>query len=106
LDLNVVNMGYFGVFYKNRKINELIDMLLENTGEDLPVTIHLFTNNIEEVKTELKDLGVERYFKVNAYVGYFEFLNICKKMDVLIVNDSKVSDIFGFNPYLPSKISD
>lgn len=107
LDTGMINIGYFGVFYKNRKLHNLIDMLVQyDKNMNLPVRIHLFTSNVVDVIQELTELDVLEYFVINEYVGYFEFLNISKKMDVLIVNDAKVSDIFGFNPYLPSKMSD
>lgn len=106
LDNKFVNIGYFGVFYKNRKLDDLINMLQKNDVSHKDVKIHIFTNNVNDVVNELTELKVINYFKVNNYVGYFEFLNICKKMDLLIVNDAKVTDIFGLNPYLPSKMSD
>lgn len=106
LNPDIINFGYFGVFYKNRKINDLIEMLKDNKISKSSVRIHLFTSNVTEVTQELTDLNVIDFFIINEYVSYFEFLNISKKMDVLIVNDAKVSEIFGFNPYLPSKVSD
>lgn len=106
LDSSIINLGYFGVFYKNRKLTELIDAVRAIKNYNLKYKIHLFTNNIEDVKKELVELKVDDYFVINEYLNYFDFLKVCKMMDVLIVNDTNASNIFGFNPYLPSKISD
>ena len=35
-----------------------------------------------------------------------DFLSTCNNFDYLLVNDAQVSDVFGLNPYLPSKVSD
>lgn len=106
LDEKNVNFGYFGVFYKNRKLTALTDAVIALKKSTLNFKIHIFTNSVNEVKSELSELELDDYFIVNEYLNYFDFLKMCKLMDVLIVNDTKASETFGFNPYLPSKLSD
>ena len=35
-----------------------------------------------------------------------EFLNLCNKFDVLLVNDTITKEVYSINPFLPSKLSD
>ena len=112
LDLQKVNFAYFGAFYKTRRLDDLIESLyfyhsnihqFENMKEPL---VHIFTEQVEVAKDMVNEEGLSKYFVINEYVDYFDFLKISKSMDVLIVNDSKAKDIFGYNPYMPSKLSD
>ena len=68
--------------------------------------MHIFTEQTDSAQEMIQQEGLEDYFVINSYVNYFEFLTISKAMNILIVNDAKANDIFGYNPYLPSKLSD
>lgn len=112
LDESKVNFAYFGAFYKTRRLDDLIDALhsyKSNVGKYKKLKsplIHIFTEQVDAAKEMVEEEGLDKYFIINNYVNYFDFLNISKAMDVLIVNDAKAKDMFGFNPYLPSKLSD
>lgn len=107
LDHDRVNIGYFGSFYEKRGLDELIEALLRLDERDRSkILIHIFTQQSEEFQ-KLQNFGkIEGFIRLNPYVSYFDFLATATKFDVLFVNDSKVSDAKGINPYLPSKISD
>ncbi|OLF40168.1 glycosyltransferase, partial [Psychrobacter sp. Rd 27.2] len=112
LDSSKVNLAYFGAFYKTRRLDDLIEAIrfydknnLKSKNFKQPM-IHIFTEQTDSAYEMIEEEGLKDYFVINPYVNYFEFLSISKKMDVLIVNDAKARDVFGFNPYLPSKISD
>ena len=112
LDSDKVNFAYFGAFYKTRRLDDLIEALRSydiNRADykDLKKPlIHIFTEQTDSAHEMIQEEGLENYFIINPYVNYFDFLYISKEMDVLIANDAKAKDVFGFNPYLPSKLSD
>ncbi|MEY8715423.1 glycosyltransferase, partial [Francisella philomiragia] len=107
VDVSKVNLAYFGAFYGTRKLNEIIDavkiMGKESTDK---LRIYIFTNSTQELLDDLRKDGIEEVFILNDYVGYFEFLNISKKFDCLIVNDAKTKPEKKLNPYVPSKLAD
>ncbi len=102
-----VNLAYFGAFYQTRKLNELIDALkMLDQEEAEKIKIHVFTENADLFKNEMKGTQLESVFQIKPYADYFEFLNLTKKFDCLIVNDAATKGVKEFNPYLPSKMSD
>ena len=112
LDNSKINFAYFGAFYKTRRLDDLIEILKYYNVNKYKYDylkkplVHIFTEQIDSAYEMIKEEGLENYFIINSYVDYFEFLSISKKMDVLIVNDAKAEEVFGVNPYLPSKVSD
>lgn len=107
-----LNFAYFGAFYKTRRLDDLIVVLhfyknnkIKFKGCKDPL-VHIFTEQIDSAKSMIEKEGLESYFIINPYMDYFEFLNISRNMDVLIVNDAKANEVFNINPYLPSKLSD
>lgn len=112
LNIEKINFAYFGAFYKTRRLDGLLESLhyyhsnahkYEHIKEPL---IHIFTEQVDLATEMIGEEDLMKYFVINPYVGYFDFLKISKVMDILIVNDSKAKDIFGYNPYMPSKLSD
>ena len=107
LDPDRVNIGYFGVFYGSRDVNDLLDALahLAPTLRER-VLLHIFTNKPEESAGVVAGRGLERCVRVNRYRPFLEFLNLTTRLDWLVVADAKVSSSHGLNPYLPSKYAD
>ncbi|MCI7551507.1 MAG: glycosyltransferase [Actinomycetaceae bacterium] len=112
LDPEAVNIGYFGNFYGNRGMDELLPVMSE-VNHSMPsrdaskaVCLHIFTNNGSLVQAGAEALGIAEYVRVNPYVPYVEFLALCKTFDVLLVNDAVTRGRFSVNPFLPSKLSD
>lgn len=112
LDSDKVNFAYFGAFYKTRRLDDLIEALrsyhinrADYKKSKQPI-IHIFTEQTDSAYEMIQEEGLENYFIINPYFNYFEFLSISERMDVLIVNDANAREVFGINPYLPSKISD
>jgi len=106
LEDEFVNIAYFGNFYSRRDVNEIVILKKRLEKESsCYCKFHVFTNinNLTEIQKEiLDDNGVI----LNDMVPYFEFLNLTKKFDVLLVFDSITKNIKSMNPYLPSKVSD
>lgn len=99
-----INIGYFGVFYENRNLNDFIAAINDvNQLESVKrkIKLHIFTNTPQDFAGKYGE-----YIIFNAYLGYFDFLATSNNFDYLLVNDAVVSHIFGINPYLPSKVSD
>jgi hypothetical protein len=102
-----INFAYFGTFYSTRKLNDIVEsVLLLSEDERAKIVMHIFTNMQDDIRKSIKESGLEKNFIINDYVGYFEFLNISKKCDVLIINDAITKPQKSINPYLPSKLSD
>ena len=68
--------------------------------------IFVFTNDLNEINEYIREKKLEENVRINKYVDYFSFLNLCKDFDVLLVVDAITIDKMPINPYLPSKYSD
>ncbi|MHA7245757.1 glycosyltransferase family A protein [Arthrobacter tecti] len=101
------NIGYFGAFYNNRGLTDVLEGLV-----GLPVNLrksvrlHVFTNRPEEFRAEILETGLVGVVVANSYVPYLEFLNLTKRFNLLAVNDVMRSSRMATNPFLPSKYSD
>jgi glycosyltransferase involved in cell wall biosynthesis len=104
LDHDFIHIAYFGVFYANRNLNDFITAIAQVNQQRAgkrKIKLHIFTHTPEAFAAQY---GEDIIF--NAYLGYFDFLATSNHFDYLLVNDAVVSQIFGINPYLPSKVSD
>jgi glycosyltransferase involved in cell wall biosynthesis len=103
----MVNIGYFGAFYPNRGMGELLEALVALEPEDRRyLRIHIFCNKPTELQRTVQEFGVVSNVYVNPYLPYLEFLNTLKNFDVLVVNDANTLEDLPINPFLPSKLSD
>ena len=104
IDKNYLNFAYFGNIFSKRSFEDFISAFLNIKNKD-NLRIHIFTKSktlFEQVlPKEIYDISI-----LNNEVNYLEFLNLTKKFDVLLVEDSYTKDDEIINPYLPSKISD
>ncbi|MCB1756280.1 MAG: methyltransferase domain-containing protein [Gammaproteobacteria bacterium] len=103
-----VNLAYFGAFYETRKLNDIVLAVKElaaNDGADR-VCFHIFTNHKDELQKLVDEEKLSDNFRINAYVGFLEFLNLTTKFDCLVLNDAITKPHKPINPYLPSKLSD
>lgn len=102
-----INLAYFGSFYSNRGLNDVLVACMNLDVEAREkIRLNLFTNSKAAVEQEAASLGLDDIVRVSSYLPYLEFLNACTKVDVLIVNDVKRSSTQSINPFLPSKFSD
>lgn len=98
-DLNKINIGYFGTFYKNRGQTDLLKLLANDE-----VVLHVFTPGGQ---SDLSRDVAEKYkgkIYFNDVLNYFEFLSIASKFDYLYLSDIDFEG--AINPYLPSKYAD
>lgn len=101
-----VNIGYFGNFYANRGIGDVVSALDAHPSRD-QFLFHIFTSRPEELRRELWGHPAEECIRINGYLPYLEFLNVAQCFDVLVVNDTDISDSkLSVNPFLPSKYAD
>lgn len=102
LDSGVINIGYFGAFYPNRGIGNVLQALkILPTPDRERIRIHIFTNGPVDLDDELAE-----QVAVHGYRSYLEFLNLTQNMDVLLVTDTSTSGFYTRNPFLPSKYAD
>lgn len=106
LDQSEFNIGYFGNFYETRSANDILNIAKKIQALNLKAKLYIFTNNTSKVRSEVIKEGVSEIVNVNTYLKYFEFLNVTKDFDCLILSDANTKEYKDINPYLPSKYSD
>lgn len=107
LDADRVHIGFFGNFYPNRGLGEVLDALaLLDSDERARVELHVFTSKPEAVEVVVAERGLTDVIRVNPMLGYLEYLNLSTRFDVLLINDYATSPHFVPNPYLPAKLAD
>ncbi|MDV4152003.1 glycosyltransferase [Clostridium sp. AL.422] len=107
IDKNKVNFAYFGSFYETRNLDDIFDALeIIQEKYTNKFTLHIFTNEVDNLKNKIKERKINKDIVVNNYVNFIEFLNLTTKFDCLIVNDAITEGFKRINPYLPSKLSD
>lgn len=108
LDQTKVNIGYFGNFYGNRGLEDVLNALASSKSYlNGRVQLHIFTGSKDPLEATLWELGLTEVVRINSYVSYLEFLNLATKFDALVVNDTEITETaFDVNPFLPSKYSD
>lgn len=97
LEPDKINIGYFGTFYPNRNLEDMLQLLTNKK-----VVLHIFTPNSEKLKESYPEF--ENRIRFNDTISNFEFLNLASKMDYLFLNDTNFDG--EINPYLPSKYAD
>ena len=101
------HLGYFGNFYATRGMGTVLDAL-EVLPPDLRarICLHVFAGKPQELLAEVARRGLQDVVKAGPFVGFLDFLALCRRMDVLLVNDAETSADLPENPFLPSKWSD
>ncbi|MHA7303927.1 glycosyltransferase [Arthrobacter sp. TMN-49] len=107
LSESTINIGYFGAFYDNRGLTDVLTALM-NTPSHIrrKIRLHVFTNRAEEFGREVAGMGLIGNVLYQGYLPYLEFLNLSTRFDVLMVNDVERGTNLDINPFLPSKFSD
>ena len=102
-----VSIGYFGNFYPNRGMNDVLGGIATLSPADKgKVRLYVFCSNGSQVMDEAGRLGVSENIEVRPFLPYMEFLNAATRFDVLLVNDLQRPNSMPINPFLPSKLSD
>ena len=108
LDLpkDTINIGYFGNFYENRGIQEILDPLRAINSDAAKLTLNVFTSSSNDLTTSYHSDIAKQFLKFHQQLPYLEFLSALTEMDCLLVIDSVSKNYFDLNPFLPSKYSD
>lgn len=102
-----INIAYFGSFYSNRGIGDILLALMNAPAQVRhKIRLHIFSNKAEEVKENVRAMGLGALVYSNPYLSYMEFLSATQLFDVLFVNDVQRDANLPINPFLPSKYSD
>lgn len=107
LSETTINIGYFGAFYDNRGLTDVLTALM-NTPSHIrrKIRLHVFTNRADEFGREVAGMGLVGNVLYQGYLPYLEFLNLSTRFEVLMVNDVERGNDLEINPFLPSKFSD
>ncbi|QPK78595.1 glycosyltransferase family 2 protein [Corynebacterium lizhenjunii] len=95
-----VRLGYFGSFYANRGIGDIVAAMSEALGE-VTANFQLHVYSAQRLPDDLPDFVVPH--SPLAFLDYLQELDQC---DVLLVLDTNSSGAYPQNPFLPSKFSD
>ena len=107
VDPDVVNLGYFGNFYRTRGLHELLDVLPRlDVLERSRLHLHVFTSQVGQLAREVEARDLHDVVTVRQLRPFLEFLALTQHFDVLIANDGVSAANHRLNPYLPSKVSD
>jgi glycosyl transferase family 2 len=107
LDPQVVNIAYFGAFYRTRGPAEIVEALATLPREYRDrVRLHVFTPKPKELALAAESAELRGVIVANPFVSYLASLNLATRMDVLLVNDASTVGRYPRNPYLPSKWAD
>ncbi|MGO4230366.1 glycosyltransferase [Arthrobacter sp. YAF34] len=107
LSPSVLNIGYFGNFYENRSLHEVLTALINSPADVRRQTrLHVFTTDPDSLQKTVLNLGLAGTVIAQEYRPYLEFLNLTTQFDVLLVNDVERTGDLAINPFLPSKYSD
>lgn len=106
IDKNYINFAYFGAIFGNRNFESFINGF-DNLAEEYKdkYRLHLFTSN-KIMFEQILNSDILTKTTINPNIEFLEFLNLTKKFDVLLVEDSTVKELYVKNPFLPSKLSD
>lgn len=102
------HIGYFGEFYPNRGVDELLKAL-DHTNEHTRarVQVHIYTSSPDKAAGQIDAGKIERgEVTLSPSKPLFEFLELSKRMNALYVSDVTPGLGYEINPYLPSKLSD
>lgn len=104
---DVVNIGYFGLFFRTRGLTEVLDAISDlPAAQRAQLRLHVFNAHPVQLQEEIDQRDLASTVISRAYVPFLKFLNLTTRFDVLLVNDATTQGIFDINPYLPSKVSD
>jgi len=104
-----IHIGYFGMYYERRGIGEILAALSRlSPALQRQVIFHVYAPAIQlrTVRKHVRKFHLGRVVRVNRYLNYVDFLGAARAMDWVLIVDTQVNDIFGINPYLPSKYAD
>src|SRR5699024_3217114 len=102
LDQSEYNIGYFGNFYETRSASDIINIAKTVKDANIKAKLYIFTNDTSKVRSQVITQNVSDIVQVNTYLKYFEFLNVSKEFDCLILSDANTKDYMKKNPYLAS----
>lgn len=101
-----IHIGYFGNFYANRGIGDVLSALDNHPDAD-EFRVHIFTSDPDQLRREMWSHPANNLLHVNGYMPYLTFLNVSTRFDALVVNDTDTTaSTFSVNPFLPSKYAD
>ncbi|WP_144723043.1 glycosyltransferase [Cellulosimicrobium sp. TH-20] len=104
---DVTNVAYFGSFYPNRGLDDVLVALRNAKAEARSrILLHVFCNRPSETLARAQELGVSDCVRVQGYVPYLDFLALSRRFDILLVNDVLRPQSMPRNPFLPSKLAD
>lgn len=75
-------------------------------GQRERLRLHVFAGQPDALLAQVAERGLTDVVRVGPFVDYLDFLALCGRMDVLVVNDALTSARLPVNPFLPSKWSD
>lgn len=107
LDHDRINIGYFGNFYgKQSPVDVVRGMSALPQEQRDRLALHIYTNDTPKLEAFIESLGVEDCVRAHPFLPFLQFLEIAKRMDLLLVIDYPLALDAEKNPFLLSKWGD
>lgn len=104
---SAVRLAYFGTFYANRGMAELLEaMAAMRYLSEHRLELHVFSDRAEALVAASVAAGISDAVTVHQPLPYLTSLAASRNFDVLVLNDTRTSGYTVANPFLPSKLSD
>lgn len=107
LEDGVINIAYFGNFYgKQSPIAAVEGMGILPPEQREKLRLHIFTKPTDTLREVVAEMGLEDCVKVEEFLPFLQFLEIARRMDILLVVDYPLPQGAERNPFLLSKWGD
>lgn len=107
IDHDLINIGYFGNVNFNRDFNRVFESWLElDSNKKSKIRLYIYSNMRKDIILKKVPKELCKYIYVKPSLNYIDYLGILNSFNYLLSIDTRVNDIFGINPFLPSKLSD
>lgn len=107
LEEGVLHIAYFGNFYgKQSPVAAVEAMGLLPPEQRERLRLHIFTQPTQALREMVTQMGLEDTVKVEEFLPFLQFLEISRRMDILLVVDYPLPRGAERNPFLLSKWGD
>lgn len=107
LEPGTTNIAYFGNVYRNRNPMPAVQAVADLPRElRSTLRLHLFTRDPSALDGLVEELGVEDVVRAQPFLPFFQFLELTRRMDLLLLMDAPLPAGAQANPFLLSKWGD
>ncbi|WP_134774608.1 hypothetical protein [Ornithinimicrobium flavum] len=107
LEEGVLHIAYFGNFYGKQSPVAAVEAMAQLPAEQRArLRLHLFTQPTATLRGVVEEMGLQGVVLVEEFLPFLQFLEIARRMDLLLVVDYPLPQGAERNPFLLSKWGD